>query len=57
MSFAYLLSVMEGLWSVYGEAELVYYGITKEQIVSYLCVGYAAALLVGSFVGMLSDLM
>lgn len=52
-----LSSVMEGLWSVYGEAELVYYGITKEQIVSYLCVGYAAALLVGSFVGMLSDLM
>lgn len=52
-----LLSVMEGLWSVFGELELAHYGISREQMVLYLCVGYAAALFLGSFLGVLSDLM
>ncbi|XP_065876634.1 uncharacterized protein [Euphorbia lathyris] len=50
-----LASVMEGLWLVYGEFELAYYGFSKEQMVTSLAVGYGAALLVGTFLGMLSD--
>ncbi|KAJ4714756.1 Molybdate-anion transporter like [Melia azedarach] len=52
-----LASVMEGLWSVFGEYELVYHGVGKEQMVLLLCVGYAAALFIGSFLGMISDLI
>lgn len=48
---------MEGLWLVFGEYELVYYGVGKEQMVLFLCLGYAAALFAGTFLGMLSDLM
>ena len=48
---------MEGLWSVYGEFELTYRGVNREEIVSSLCVGYAASLFVGTFLGVLSDLM
>lgn len=50
-------SVMEGLWSVFGEYELVYYGVAKEQMMLLLCAGFSAALFVGSFLGMISDLM
>ncbi|KAF3440852.1 hypothetical protein FNV43_RR19138 [Rhamnella rubrinervis] len=50
-------SVMEGLWSVFGEFELAYYGISREQMVLYLCCGYAAALFLGTFLGVLSDLI
>ncbi|EOX91628.1 hypothetical protein QUC31_003217 [Theobroma cacao] len=52
-----LASVLEGLWSVYGELELVYYGISKEEMVSFLCIGFGAALFVGSFLGLLSDII
>ncbi|XP_059642861.1 uncharacterized protein LOC132284746 [Cornus florida] len=52
-----LSSVMEGLWSVSGEYELAYYGVSKEQMVWYLCVGYATALILGSSLGLLSDLI
>ncbi|KAL1073454.1 hypothetical protein V6Z11_D11G222700 [Gossypium hirsutum] len=52
-----LASVLEGLWSVYGEFELVYYGITKEDTVTFMLVGFGAALFVGSFLGLLSDLI
>ncbi|XP_022977334.1 molybdate-anion transporter-like isoform X2 [Cucurbita maxima] len=52
-----LASVMEGLWSVYGEFEYTYRGVSREQIVLSLCVGYAASLFVGSFLGVLSDLI
>ncbi|XP_044504040.1 molybdate-anion transporter-like isoform X2 [Mangifera indica] len=52
-----LASVMEGLWLVFGEYELVYYGVGKEQMVLFLCLGYAAALFAGTFLGMLSDLI
>ncbi|TYG46122.1 hypothetical protein ES288_D11G231100v1 [Gossypium darwinii] len=52
-----LASVLEGLWSVYGEFELVYYGITKEDTVTFMLIGFGAALFVGSFLGLLSDLI
>ncbi|KAJ7944499.1 molybdate-anion transporter [Quillaja saponaria] len=52
-----LASVMEGLWSVFGEFELASYGASREQMVVSLCVGYAAALFVGTFFGVLSDLI
>ncbi|CAL5324571.1 unnamed protein product [Camellia sinensis] len=52
-----LCSVMEGLWSVFGEYEFEQYGVNREQMVLSLCVGYAAALFIGTFLGMLSDLM
>ncbi|GMI68794.1 hypothetical protein like AT2G23093 [Hibiscus trionum] len=52
-----LASVLEGLWSVYGEFELVYRGISKEDTVTFLLVGFGAALFVGSFFGIVSDLI
>ncbi|CAK9186284.1 unnamed protein product [Ilex paraguariensis] len=51
-----LSSVLEGLWSVFGESELAYYGVSKEQIVLSLCVGYAVSLFIGPFLGIVSDL-
>ncbi|XP_059293520.1 uncharacterized protein LOC132046786 isoform X2 [Lycium ferocissimum] len=48
---------MEGLLAVFGEYELVYHGVSREQMVISLCIGYAAALFVGTFLGMLSDLI
>jgi hypothetical protein len=51
------LTAMEGLWSVFGEFELAYYGVSREQMVLSLCVGSAIALFVGTFLGVLSDLM
>lgn len=56
--FIYLtFTVMEGLLAVFGEYELAYRGVSREHMVISLCVGYAAALFVGTFLGMLSDLM
>ncbi|XVF15458.1 hypothetical protein REPUB_Repub09cG0155300 [Reevesia pubescens] len=52
-----LASVLEGLWSVHGEFELVYYGISKEETVTFLLIGFGAALFVGSFLGLVSDLI
>ncbi|POO00754.1 Molybdate-anion transporter [Trema orientale] len=52
-----LASVLEGLWSAFGEVEFAYYGVRREQIVLSLCIGSAAALLFGTFVGVLSDLI
>lgn len=49
--------VMEGMWSVFGEYEMAYFGFNKEQMVSSLIIGSASALFVGTFLGMLSDLM
>ncbi|KAF5752849.1 molybdate-anion transporter [Tripterygium wilfordii] len=51
-----LASVMEGLWSVFGEFELAHHGVTKEQMAFSICVGLAAALFLGPFFGVLSDL-
>ncbi|KAL7131635.1 hypothetical protein ABFS83_12G017600 [Erythranthe nasuta] len=52
-----LSSVMEGLWAVFGEYEFAYYRLSKEQMVTFLSVGYAASLSIGSFLGMISDLV
>ncbi|KAI3451950.1 hypothetical protein Pfo_008615 [Paulownia fortunei] len=52
-----LSSVMEGSWAVFGEYELAYYGLSKEQMLKSLCTGYAISLFIGSFLGMLSDLV
>ncbi|XP_062101848.1 uncharacterized protein LOC133808329 [Humulus lupulus] len=52
-----LASVAEGLWSVFGEMELAYYGVSREQIVLSLCVGTGAALFFGTFLGVISDLI
>lgn len=52
-----LASIMEGLWSVFGEFELAYYGISREQKVLSLCVGCVAALVIGTLLGILSDLI
>ncbi|CAN6906442.1 unnamed protein product [Brassica oleracea var. botrytis] len=52
-----LSSVMEGIWSVYGESELASYGVSKESTVSYLCVGYSSSLVLGPLLGVLSDLI
>ncbi|KAJ4826656.1 hypothetical protein Tsubulata_001536 [Turnera subulata] len=46
-----LASVMEGVWSVFGEFEFA----SKDQMLISLSFGYGAALLVGTFLGMLSD--
>lgn len=57
-SLIYLtFTVMEGLLAVFGEYELAYHGVSREQMVISLCIGYTAALFVGTFLGMLSDLM
>ncbi|KAJ8544863.1 hypothetical protein K7X08_017446 [Anisodus acutangulus] len=52
-----LSSVMEGLWAVFGEYEMLYNGVSREQMIVSLCLGYAAALFVGSFLGVLSNLI
>ncbi|MCD7463622.1 hypothetical protein HAX54_050959 [Datura stramonium] len=52
-----LSSVMEGLWAVFGENGMLYNGISREQMIVSLCLGYAAALFVGTFLGVLSDLI
>ena len=49
--------VMEGVQSVFGEYEMAYFGLSKEQMVTYLIIGCAATILVGTCLGMLSDLM
>ncbi|KAH1163871.1 hypothetical protein GLYMA_01G191800v4 [Glycine max] len=52
-----LASVMEGLWSVFGEYELASYGIGRENMVKSLCYGYTTALFAAPFLGVLSDLI
>jgi hypothetical protein len=55
--FDWNVAVMEGLLSVYGELELTTYGLSKESMVFYLCVGYSTALVLGPVLGVVSDLM
>ncbi|XP_027361386.1 uncharacterized protein LOC113869318 [Abrus precatorius] len=50
-------SVMEGMWSAFGEYELASYGIGRENMVTSLCYGYTTALFAAPFVGVLSDLI
>ncbi|KAF6165247.1 hypothetical protein GIB67_030429 [Kingdonia uniflora] len=52
-----LASVIEGLESVLGEFEYAYYGVSREQMVVSLCIGSAAALFFGTFLGILSDVI
>ncbi|TYG89233.1 hypothetical protein ES288_A12G083400v1 [Gossypium darwinii] len=52
-----IFKILEGLWSVYGEFELVYYGISKEDTVTFMLIGFGAALFVGSLLGLVSDLI
>ncbi|KAJ8550017.1 hypothetical protein K7X08_033724 [Anisodus acutangulus] len=52
-----LETVMEGLWAVFGEYEMLYNGVSSEQIIVSLCIGYAVTLFVGTFLGVLSDLI
>ncbi|KAK7309169.1 hypothetical protein RJT34_05691 [Clitoria ternatea] len=52
-----LASVMEGLWSVFGEYELASYGVGREEMVTSLCYGYTTALFAAPFFGVLSDLI
>ncbi|KAJ8631583.1 hypothetical protein MRB53_024906 [Persea americana] len=52
-----LASVIKGLGSVFGEFEYGYYGLSREWMVVTLSVGYAASLLVGTFLGVLSDVI
>lgn len=42
---------------MYGELELASYGVSKESMVFYLCVGYSTALVLGPLLGVLSDLV
>ncbi|PWA57277.1 major facilitator superfamily protein [Artemisia annua] len=48
---------MEGVQSVFGEYEMAYFGLSKEQMVTYLIIGCAPTILVGTCLGMLSDLI
>ncbi|KAK1439028.1 hypothetical protein QVD17_04843 [Tagetes erecta] len=50
-------SVMEGMWSVFGEYEMAYFGVSKDQMLSFLVIGSASALLIGTVLGMVSDLI
>ncbi|XP_042038936.1 molybdate-anion transporter-like [Salvia splendens] len=50
-------SVMEGLWAVFGEYELTFYGFGKDQLLNVISVGFAVSLFIGSFIGVLSDLL
>ncbi|GER28913.1 major facilitator superfamily protein [Striga asiatica] len=52
-----LASVIEGLWTVFGEYELAYFGLSKEQMLTSLSFGYAVSTIIGSFLGVLSDLV
>ncbi|KAL0332301.1 UNVERIFIED_CONTAM: hypothetical protein Scaly_2131600 [Sesamum calycinum] len=52
-----LSSVMEGLWAIFGEYELAYYGLSKEQLLKSLYIGFAVSMFIGSFLGVLSDLL
>ncbi|XP_076900841.1 uncharacterized protein LOC143555101 [Bidens hawaiensis] len=48
---------MEGMWSVFGEYEMVCFGVSKDQMVSSLIVASASALIPGTCLGIISDLI
>ncbi|KNA21449.1 hypothetical protein SOVF_043060 isoform A [Spinacia oleracea] len=50
-----LSSVLEGLWWVYGEYEMVNNGLTKQQMIVLLSTGCLASLILGTFLGIFSD--
>lgn len=42
---------------MFGEYELAYYGLSKEQLLKSLYIGFAVSMFIGSFLGVLSDLL
>ncbi|CAO2828201.1 unnamed protein product [Amaranthus hypochondriacus] len=50
-----LSSVLEGLWWINGEYEMVNNGFTKEQMIVLLSVGCLTSLIFGTFLGIFSD--
>ncbi|CAD5190277.1 unnamed protein product [Musa acuminata subsp. malaccensis] len=52
-----LASVMDGLESMFGEYEFALYGISREQMTWYLSIGAVAALVFGTFSGVLFDMV
>ncbi|KAJ6797271.1 molybdate-anion transporter [Iris pallida] len=52
-----LASVMEGLELVFGEQEFAKYGFSREQMALCLAAGAAAALFLGTFSGILADVI
>ncbi|XP_021751434.1 molybdate-anion transporter-like [Chenopodium quinoa] len=50
-----LSSVLEGLWLVYGEYEIVNYGLNKQQMIVLLSSGCLASLVLGTLLGIFSD--
>lgn len=50
-----LASAMEGVWSVFGDFEFVYSGMSKEQILFSLCLGFGSSLLFASLLPFLFD--
>ncbi|GJY61134.1 molybdate-anion transporter [Tanacetum coccineum] len=49
-----IITLMEGVQSVFGEYEMAYFGLSKEQMVTNLIIGCASTILVGTCLGMLS---
>ncbi|KAL3640318.1 hypothetical protein CASFOL_015286 [Castilleja foliolosa] len=49
--------MMDGLWTVFGEYELAYFGFSKGEMLTFLSIGYAFSILTGSVLGVLSDLV
>lgn len=49
--------MLEGLWWVYGEYEMVNNGLTKQQMIVLLSTGCLASLILGTFLGIFSDAM
>ncbi|KAI3950028.1 hypothetical protein MKW92_013787 [Papaver armeniacum] len=52
-----LASVIQCLQSVFGEFEYAYYGVSRDEMVVTLCIGSVAAILIGTFLGMISDII
>lgn len=48
---------MDGLESMFGEYEFALYGISREQMTWYLSIGAVAALVFGTFSGVLFDMV
>lgn len=55
LSFAW--TALEGIWSVFGEFEWSYHGVSREQMALILSVGFGASLIMGTSLGVLSDIL
>ncbi|KAK4766786.1 hypothetical protein SAY87_008428 [Trapa incisa] len=52
-----LVSAIEGFWLVFGEFEWSYYGMNREQMMLILSVGFGGSLIIGTTLGVLSDIL